>query len=144
MGVILDTSVLIEAERGRLQIDGWIRERGEDPFGLSVISVSELLHGVHRADSRKRRLKRSAFVEKAIELFPIYPFDLAASRVYAQIWAELMGKGFHVGAHDLLIASTAVSLGYSVATFNSRHFEHIEGLELHVLSPSGITGVKAE
>ena len=136
MGVILDTSVLIEAERGRLEIDEWIRDRAEEPFGLSVITVSELFHGVHRADSRKRRLKRSAFVERVVELFPIYPFDLAASRVYAQVWAELVSKGVHVGAHDLLIASTAVSLGFSVATFNPRHFERIEGLELQILSTS--------
>lgn len=136
MGVILDTSVLIEAERGSLEIDGWIRDRAEEPFGLSVITVSELLHGVHRADSRKRRLKRSAFVEKVIELVPVYPFDLAAARVYAQIWAELAGKGIQAGAHDLLIASTAVSLGFSVATFNPRHFEKIEGLELHILRAS--------
>ncbi|RJR38324.1 MAG: type II toxin-antitoxin system VapC family toxin [Desulfobacteraceae bacterium] len=136
MGVILDTSVLIEAERGRLDIDGWIRGKEEEPFGLSVITVSELLHGVHRADSRKRRLKRSAYVERVIELFPVYPFDLAASRVYAQIWAELAGKGVHIGAHDLLIASTAVSLGFSVVSFNPRHFERIEGLEIQILYPA--------
>jgi len=136
MGVILDTSVLIEAERGRLDIEGWIRGREEEPFGLSVITVSELLHGVHRADSRKRRLKRSAYVERVIELFPVFPFDLAASRVYAEIWAEHAGKGVHIGAHDLLIASTAVSLGFSVASFNPRQFERIEGLEVQILSPS--------
>jgi tRNA(fMet)-specific endonuclease VapC len=138
MGIILDTSVLFEAERGRLAISEWILGREEEPFGLSTITISELLHGVHRADSRRRRLKRSAYVEKVIELFPVYPFDLAASRVYAQIWAELVSRGTQVGAHDLLIASTALSLGFSVATLNRRHFDRIEGLELQILSlPSG-------
>ncbi len=74
-------------------------------------------------------------MEKVIDLFPIYPFDLAASRVYAQIWAELASKGIQVGAHDLLIASTAVSLGFGVATFNPRHFARIEGLEMQILTP---------
>ncbi|MEW6669773.1 MAG: type II toxin-antitoxin system VapC family toxin [Thermodesulfobacteriota bacterium] len=136
MGVILDTSVLIEAERGRLNVEALARGREDEPFGLSVITVSELLHGVHRADSRKRRLKRSAYVEKVIELFPLYPFHLAAARIYAEIWANLLGKGFQIGAHDLLIASTALSLGFSVATFNKRHFDRIEGLDLELLSPS--------
>ena len=69
--MILDTSVLIEAERGRLNIDRLISGRESESFGLSIVSVAELLHGVHRADSENRRLKRSAFVEKIIEIFPI-------------------------------------------------------------------------
>jgi tRNA(fMet)-specific endonuclease VapC len=136
VGIILDTSVLIEAERGRLNVEDLAHGREDEPFGLSVVTVSELLHGVHRADSRKRRLKRSAYVEKVIELFPVYPFDLGAARIYAEIWANLLGKGFQVGAHDLLIASTALSLGFSVATFNKRHFDRIEVLDLEILLPA--------
>lgn len=56
MGIILDTSILIEAERGKFDIKGFINGREEEPFGLSVITVAELLHGVHRAGSEKRRL----------------------------------------------------------------------------------------
>ena len=130
MGVILDSSVLIEAERGHLDIDRFINDRETQPFGLSVITVAELLHGVHRADSEKRRIKRSAYVEKVIELFPIYPFGIDTARVYAQLWATLLRKGVQIGAHDLIIASTAIALGFSVATFDKRDFERIEGLEL--------------
>jgi tRNA(fMet)-specific endonuclease VapC len=133
MGVILDSSILIESERGRLDMAAFIAGRENEPFGISVISVSELLHGVHRADSSKRRLKRSAFVEKVIELFPIYSFEIAAARIYAEIWADLLQKGSRIGAHDLMIGATAISLGYSVATFNSRHFERIEGLTVELL-----------
>jgi tRNA(fMet)-specific endonuclease VapC len=135
VGIILDTSILIEAERRRLNVETLVRGREDEPFGLSVITVSELLHGVHRADSRKRRLKRVAYVEKVIELFPVYAFELAAARIYAEIWANLLSKGVQVGAHDLLIASTALSLGFSVATFNKRHFDKIEGLDLEILMP---------
>ena len=130
MGVILDSSVLIEAERGHLDIDRFINDRETQPFGLSVITIAELLHGVHRADSEKRRVKRSAYVEKVIELFPIYPFGIDTARVYAQLWATLLRKGVQIGAHDLIIASTAIALGFSVATFDKRDFERIEGLEL--------------
>ena len=130
MGVILDSSVLMEAERGHLDIDRFIKDRETQPFGLSVITIAELLHGVHRADSEKRRVKRSAYVEKVIELFPIYPFGIDTARVYAQLWATLLRKGVQIGAHDLIIASTAIALGFSVATFDKRDFERIEGLEL--------------
>ena len=133
MGIILDTSLLIQAERGRFDIDRFIGGREEEPFGLSVITVAELLHGVHRADSSKRRLKRSAYVEKVIELFPVYPFDILTARIYADIWANLRRKGLQIGAHDLMIGSTALALGFSVATFDRRHFERIEGLKIEIL-----------
>ena len=134
MGVILDTSVLIEAERQASDIRVFIENRKEEVFGLSVISVAELLHGVHRADSTQRRLKRSAFVEKVIELFPIYPFEVPVARIYAQLWADLIKKGLQIGAHDLIIGATALSLGFSVATFNKRHFERIEGLKIEMIN----------
>jgi tRNA(fMet)-specific endonuclease VapC len=135
MGVILDTSVLIEAERREFEIKKFIEKRELEAYGLSVISVAELLHGVHRADSKKRRLRRSAFVEKVIELFPIYPFELSTARIYAELWSDLAKKGIQVGAHDLIIGSTALSLGFSVATYNVRHFNRIEGLNIEQPAP---------
>ena len=128
MGVIFDTSVLIVLERNPSPLEQLIRERGDEPFGISIITVSELLHGVHRADSEKRGLKRESYVEKVIELFPIYVFDLSAARIYARIWAHLAKKGVGVGAHDLIIASTCISLGFSVITADIRDFSKIDGL----------------
>jgi len=134
MGIILDTSVLIETERREFEIDDFIQNREEEIFGLSVITVSELLHGVHRADSAIRRLKRSAYVEKVIELFPIYVFEISIARIYAELWSDLAKKGIQIGAHDLIIGSTALSLGFSVATCNIRHFERIDGLKIDILT----------
>ena len=92
MGLIFDSSILIYLERNLQNIEKIISGREEEPYGISVITVSELLHGVHRADSEKRRLEREAFVERVIELFPAYPFDLNAARIYARIWANLAKK----------------------------------------------------
>lgn len=133
MGIILDTSVLIEYERNRLNLNSFISGREYDHFGLSTVSVAELLHGVHRADTESRKSKRSEFVEKIIETFYIFPFDLDISRVYAKLWADLLGKGIKIGAHDLMIGATAISNNFSVATFNERHFNKIEGLKLEIL-----------
>ena len=134
MGVILDTTVLIQAEREEFEIDKFTKNREEENFGISVVTVAELLHGVHRADSTKRRLKRSAYVEKVIELFPIFDFDTSIARIYAELWSELSRKGIQIGAHDLIIGSTALSLGFSVFTYNVRHFEKIEGLKIEDLT----------
>ena len=130
MGVIFDTSVLIAIERSSMNIERLIEGREDEPFGICTIAVSELLHGVHRAASENRRLKREAYVEKIIETFPIYPFDLNAARIYARIWANLAKKGISIGAHDLIIASTAISLGFSVATSDIRDYRKIKGLKV--------------
>jgi tRNA(fMet)-specific endonuclease VapC len=130
MGIIFDTSVLIAIERGLTHLDKVINAREKEAFGISVITVSELLHGVHRADSEKRRLRREAYVEKVIELFPIYPFDLGAARIYARVWAYLAKKGVSIGSHDLMIASTCISLGFSVLTSDIRDYGKIEGLTI--------------
>lgn len=133
MGVILDTSVLVAAERGSFGVRGFIKGREDEPFGISVITASELLHGVYRADTEKRRLKREAYVEKIIESFPIYNFDLRVARIYSRIWANLVARGIRVGAHDLIIASTAIAAGFSVVTLNMRDFEKITELTVEKL-----------
>jgi tRNA(fMet)-specific endonuclease VapC len=137
MGVILDTSFLIEAERREFEIDKFVENREEEVFGLSVISVAELLHGVHRADSTRRRLRRGAYVEKVIEILPIYVFEISSARIYAELWSDLSKRGVQIGAHDLIIGSTALSLGCSVATYNRRHFDRIDGLKVEILTFQG-------
>ena len=37
-----------------------------------------------------------------------------------------------IGAHDLMIGATAITNNFSIATFNLRHFNKIEGLKLEV------------
>jgi len=132
MGIIFDSTEIIAVERNRAAIDELIAGREDEPFGISVVTIAELLHGVERADTETRRLRRQAFVEKVIELFPVFNFDTAVARIYAHLWASLLRKGFTVGAHDLIIAATAISLDYTVVTANRRDYEKIEGLRLEV------------
>lgn len=89
MGVILDTSVLISLEKSGSSIDEFTAGREAEPFGISVVSVSELLHGVHRADSETRRVKRESYVERMIDLFPSTPLTSPREgfmRESGQIW----------------------------------------------------------
>lgn len=130
MGIIFDTSVLITIERNAESLERVVGKKESEPFGISTVTAAELLHGVYRADSENRRIKRGAFVEKILEIFPIYPFDLAAARIYAEIWANFARKGIRVGSHDLLIASTAISIGFSVITSDTRDYKKIHGLKV--------------
>lgn len=98
-----------------------------DEVAISSVTASELLHGVHRADSRHRP-GRQGFVELILDRCPCVPFDLRIARIHAAIWADMQAKGTSAGAHDLMIGATAVSLGWPVATLNPRHFAAIPGL----------------
>jgi tRNA(fMet)-specific endonuclease VapC len=134
MGIIFDTSVIIDIERRHESIESLSVGREEEFFGISVITASELLHGVERANTEERKLRRQAFVEKVIESFPVFSFDLMVGRIYAHIWATLAQKGLlSVGAHDLIIAATAISLDYTVVTINPRDFNKIEGVKIEKL-----------
>jgi predicted nucleic acid-binding protein len=130
MGIIFDTSILIGLERTSSSLEKFIKGRESEPFGISLISASELFHAVHRADSEARRGQREAFVEKILEIFPLYPFDLNASRVYARLWAQFIKKGVVVGTHDLMIASTCLVLDFSILTAEIRDYRKIEGLRI--------------
>ena len=132
MGVLIDTNVLIECERGRLDLEPHLARRGQEEFFLSVVSASELLHGVHRAANPQIRMKRSAFVEALLERFPLLPIDLATARVHAQVWAELAGAGKLIGPNDLWIAATALARGLDLITANVREFDRVPGLTVEV------------
>ncbi len=130
MGVIVDTSVLIAAERGTLRFEALLTSLGTQSVAIAAITASELLHGCHRANSAAVRAKRTAFVEALIEAIPVIPFGLAEARLHAQLWAELLRKGGAIGPHDMLIGATALALGNTVVTFNQRDFKRIPGLRV--------------
>ena len=134
MAVLIDASILIEAERGRLDLEPHVeRHRDEESF-VSVITASELLHGVHRATSANIRAKRSAFVEGVLERFPLLSVDLACARAHAQVWAELRKAGAMIGPHDLWLAATCLAHGLTMVTANLREFERVPGLVVELWS----------
>ena len=130
MATLIDSSVLIAAERGRFDWDRVVAVHATEEVALAAITASELLHGVHRASSARTRTRRSAFVEQLLARLPVVPFDLLAARVHARVWAELAAKGISIGAHDLLIGATALATGGRVATRDLRSFSRIPGLDV--------------
>lgn len=128
MGTLIDSSVLVAAERGRLDLESALSARPDEPLAIAAITASELLHGVHRARTEVQRRRREAYVEKLLASLPVLGFDLVAARLHASLHAQLAARGVIVGAHDLLIAATALAAGYKVATHDLRSFARIPGL----------------
>jgi predicted nucleic acid-binding protein len=131
LAVLIDTDLLIEWERAEsaAALEGLV---GEEERAISVITVSELLHGVHRA-SGARRTQRRAFVEHVLAGFEPLPVTEPVARIHAEIWADLEQRGQAVGAHDLWLAATALTHGFGIATRNREEFRRVRGLR--VLAP---------
>ena len=132
MAVLIDASILIEAERGRLDLEPHVMRHGEEEALLSVVTASDLLHGVHRATAPDVRARRSAFVEGLLERFPLFSVDLACARAHAQLRADLRQAGALIGPHDLWLAATCVAHGLTMVTANVREFSRVPGLDLEV------------
>ena len=103
---MVDTNVFISFERSDAPVDFSSWESSQRVF-ISAVIASELLLGVHRADSEERRTRRARFVEGALTAVRVLDFTLAPARIHAEIHSDLMEKGQMIGAHDLIIAATA-------------------------------------
>lgn len=128
MGILIDASVLIEHERGRINLEERVSDRAGEPILLSVVTASELLHGVHRADTVARQTRRSAWVEALLDRFPLLPIGLATARAHARLGAELARQGRQIGPNDTWIAAACLAHGHSLATANEREFSRVEEL----------------
>jgi tRNA(fMet)-specific endonuclease VapC len=130
MGLILDSSVLIAAERQRFRLAALFAAHPQERFFIAVITASELLHGVERATSPERKAVRSALVEQYLSHLDVLDFDLAAARRHAALWELLETKGAMIGSYDLLIAATALEHDFPVATLNLAEFQRVPALRL--------------
>ena len=128
MAQLIDSSLFIALERRGQGLAALAAVVPDEPIAMAAITASELLAGVFRANTPERRFRRETFVEAILRQIPILPFDLSVARVHAQIYAELASRGQIIGAHDLLIAATALTHHYAVLTDNVREFGRVPGL----------------
>ena len=131
MQALLDTSIFIGVERGLLSFEGAQEKLStKTKTCLSAVTASELLVGVHHANTRERREQRETFVEYVLASFPILPFNLEVARAHAHLKAEMQKAGNTIGPHDLMIAATALAHGFPLLTANAREFKRVKGLEV--------------
>lgn len=132
LGVVLDSSVAIDAEREHLNVTDFLKKIaariGEREVCLSVITVAELAHGIYRADTPERRRRRRVFLDELKAALPVYPITEATAELMGRIGAESAARSVTIPFDDLLIGTCALERGYAVATRNPRHFGKIPGL----------------
>lgn len=137
LGSLIDTSILIAAERGRIRLAERLRAKPDGAYRISVITVSELMHGLHRATEPTVRLRRQTFIDHVLHDYPTLGIDVPVARTHAALWAGLEARGEVIGAHDLWIAATCLTHGLGLVTANVREFQRVPGLQVEEWPPSG-------
>jgi predicted nucleic acid-binding protein len=132
LGLILDSSVIIEAERKGHSVEQlleYVQQLfGEVEIALSPVTVAELVHGVYRSNTPQIRERRRAFIDELKRHVPVHPVTDETAEIVGQISGEQAAKGIKLPFDDLAIGTAALEQGYAVATLNVRHFEKIPGL----------------
>ena len=134
MGLVLDSSVLIAAEREQRPVSRLLlaleADHAETEFLLSSVTVMELEHGWHRAQSAEVALKRRRYLDEVFAVLPVESFTREIAVLAAKIDAEAKQAGRVIALADLLIGVTALLYSYSVGTRNVRHFQMVPGLNV--------------
>lgn len=134
MGLILDSSVIIDAERRGETVEKLIERvvtaAGDQEAALSAVGLTELVHGLYRAKTSAIRSRRQAFLDELLADLTVYPYTKETAMLAGKLDGEQQSKGVVIPFEDLLIGATALSLGYSVLTVNIRHFRKVPGLQV--------------
>ena len=124
---LLDTSILSHLMRQpQGPIAARIAEVGEDAVMTSIVVACELRYGVAKRGSR--RLTRQA--EAVLGAITVLPLDAGTDRHYAAIRTALEKRGTPIGAHDLLIAAHARSIGAICVAANVSEFKRVPALKV--------------
>jgi predicted nucleic acid-binding protein len=134
MGLILDSSVAIAAERNSETVEKLLERivilTGDQEAALSAVGLTELVHGLYRAVTPEQRSRRQAFINEFLADVPVHPYTKEMALLAGEIDAGLRGRGLVIPFADLLIGVTALWLNFSVLTINIRDFERIPGLKV--------------
>ena len=137
MRLLLDTNVLSEVRRPApdIRVLEWLDGLDEDRSFISVVSIAEIRRGVALMDEGRKREALAEWLARDLPLRferRILPVDGSV----ALAWGDLMGmakrNGRGLSSMDGLIAATAISQDFILATRNTKDFD---GLGIKLFNP---------
>jgi tRNA(fMet)-specific endonuclease VapC len=137
VGLTLDSSVVIAAERRGdtpyQLLDQLASVAGNQQTTISAIALTEIVHAVYRTSDTLRKARRETFIQDLLADLAVLPYTRSTAFLAGRIDGEQRALGITIPYVDLLIAATALEIGYSVVTVNLRHFNLIPGLNVIAL-----------
>lgn len=128
MNFLLDTNVISEPMKVRPNagVLAWLAEVDEDSVFLSVVTITELLYGVERLATGRRRDRLDGWLRKDLSSRfkgRILPIDLEIADACGRLVARSESAGRPIEPRDAFIAATAVVHGLTLVTRNASDFE---------------------
>jgi tRNA(fMet)-specific endonuclease VapC len=101
----------------------------DDDVAIAAVTIAELRVGALLAP-RKAAAARTAFVADVLATIPVIAYDVAIAEAHARLLVEVRRQGTPRGAHDLLIAATAMASRRAVVTADATAFANLPQLEV--------------
>lgn len=128
--VLLDTTYLVDAERSGSDLDQAIDD--EDDVAIAAVTVAELRVGALMATG-KRRTARFAFVDDVVRALDIVDYDVDVAEAHAELLVAVRSQGRPRGAHDLIIAASALATDRDVVSADSSGFRDLPGVRTRIV-----------
>ena len=125
--IVLDTNVISEIFRPEpeLRVIAWLEALTCD-VAITAVTLGELLAGVRRLPTGRRRSVLTATLETALEPYretsAILPFDDRAAEQYAELHWTREKSGLPIHTADAQIAAICRVHGATCATRNTKDF----------------------
>jgi predicted nucleic acid-binding protein len=123
--IIVDTDVLIEifdknSKRGDEALET-IERIGEE-VAITSLNLHEILYGLYKYTSNEK-------IDKVL-LLDVIEFQKEDAHLSARLELESERKGKKAARYDTMIAAVALNTKSRLFTFNKKHYEGFDGLEL--------------
>ena len=130
MGFLIDTSLWIAIERGRLSaadIHAIIRQ---GPVYLSPVNLAEVRFGIELMKNAKQKQRAMAALRR-MRRKPLLRITGETAEVFGMIAAKLTqaGRGADFRIQDLWLAAQAIQREFTVLTSNAKDFEDVPELK---------------
>jgi predicted nucleic acid-binding protein len=135
MGLVIDTSALVEVERRSPHWELSGSPIFNEPAVIAAITYAEVLVGVRLADTAARAQQRKARLDALVSRCTIVEFSRATAECWSDIFAQLSRDGKMIPSNDIAVAATAQELGFGVliGSADEKHFRRVAGLRCVLL-----------
>ncbi len=107
MGLILDSSIVIAAERQGNTVAQLLRQvvaaTEDQEAGISSVGLTELVHGIYRAHTLQVRSRRESFIFELLNDVEVYPYTRETALLAGRLDGEQQERGVTIPFTDLLI-----------------------------------------
>lgn len=138
MGFLIDTSLWIAIERGRLSAADIHAVTRQSPIYLSPVNLAEIRFGIDLMADAKQKHRAMATLRK-MRRKPLLRIGAETAEVFGALAARLAksGRGHDFRVQDLWLAAQAIERKFTLLTGNARDFEDLPGLQFVAVSAPG-------